>query len=51
MKRETLEQGISEQTVVIKVNKSEFNGYSNDGKTLREQYFISVIQEFHCIRI
>ena len=32
-KRETLEQGISEQTPVIKVNKCELKWYSNYGKT------------------
>ena len=31
--RETLEQGISEQTPVMKINKSELKWYSNDGKT------------------
>ena len=29
----TIEQGISEQTLVIKVNKSELKWYLNDGKT------------------
>ena len=32
-KQETLEQEISEQTPVIRVNKSELKLYSNDGKT------------------
>ena len=33
-KRETLEQGISEQVPVTKVNKCELKLYSNGGKTL-----------------
>ena len=32
-KQETLEQEISEQTPVIRVNKSELKLYLNDGKT------------------
>ena len=33
-KCETLKQGISEQTPVIKVNKKELKLYLNDGQTL-----------------
>ena len=32
-KHKIVDQGISEQTPVIKINKSELKGYSNDNKT------------------